>query len=239
MINTIVTLHSGAHGLVPNSQEYLDLAARVKPDVVEVDVRSTSGGIAVLHHDPFVCQDGAEYAIEDSSWEKLSTLKPGLITLTEAMKFCHKNHLFMNLDLKTPRAADSVVKVVKKQKMTKEILFSGCRRDDILYLREQIPNIRILLNIDDHELDLDGDDYMDAVVQFVYLASELGCCGLNINYSYCRPELISYARTRSMPLMLWTIDHEAEMRRFLSLGVYSITTNRIDLFHKLQSEMNT
>ena len=144
----------------------------------------------------------------------------------------------MNLDLKSAGAADSVIDTIKQQNMIKEILFSGCRRDEILYLREQLPNVRVLLNIDDHELDLSGDTYTDAVAQFVYLASELGCCGLNINYRYCRPELISYARTRSLPLMVWTIDDEKEMRRFLSLGVYSITTNRIDLFHKIQKELN-
>lgn len=238
MINTIVTLHSGALDRIPNSREYLDLAVEVKPDVVEVDVRSTSDGIAVLHHDPGVGDDGVAFGIEDHSWEELSVLKPGLMTLSEAMKICHKNHLFMNLDLKTPGAADSAIKIIKKQNMTKEILFSGCRRDEILYLREHLPNIRVLLNIDDHELDFSGDEYMDAVVQLVYLASELGCCGLNINYRYCHQELISYARTRSMPLMVWTIDEDAEIRRFLSLGIYSITTNRIDLFHKIQAEMN-
>ncbi len=239
MMHTIVTLHSGAQDRVPNSQSYLDLAAEKKPDVVEVDVRRTSDGIAVLHHNPDVRIGDNSLLIKDAPLERLLAVKPGLLTLSQAMEFCHKHKLFMNLDLKETEAADPAISDIRKLDMAKEILFSGCGRKEILYIREHLPHARVLLNVDDEELDCEGDQYTAAVERNVYNASELGCCGLNVNYLYCREEMVSYARTRSLPLMVWTIDNEQEMRRFLKLGVYSITTNRIDFFHRIQKEMTT
>ena len=224
---------------IPNSQAYLDLAAEKRPDVVEVDIRRTSDGIAVLHHNPDVRIGDSSLLIKDAPLERLRAVKPGLLTLSHAMEFCRKHKLFMNLDLKEIEAADPVIADIKKMGMAKEILFSGCGRKEILYIREHMPHARVLLNVEDEELDCKGNEYTAAVERNVYSASELGCCGLNVNYLYCRKEMVSYTRTRSLPLMVWTIDDEQEMRQFLKLGVYSITTNRIDFFHRIQKEIMT
>ncbi|MBF9016539.1 MULTISPECIES: glycerophosphodiester phosphodiesterase [unclassified Oceanispirochaeta] len=236
MIHTIVTLHSGALDKTPNSQEYLDLAAEMKPDVVEVDVRCTSDGIVVLHHDPDVKDTAQSLVIAENSLRELKVLSQDLLTLSEAMIFCKKHKLFMNLDLKESNAADAVIRVIKEQDMARDILFSGCGKKEILHIRKNLPEARVLLNVEDDELNCDGSQYSDAVVRNVYNASEWGCCGLNINHQYCKNELVNYARTRSLPLMIWTVDDEEKLRHFISLGVYSITTNRIDLFHMIQQE---
>jgi glycerophosphoryl diester phosphodiesterase len=236
MMHTIVTLHSGALNKTANSQEYLDLAAEMKPDVVEVDVRCTADGNVVLHHDPDVKNASQRMVIVEHSLAELKELSPGLLTLSDAMKFCRGHKLFMNLDLKESDAADSVIEVIKKQDMARDILFSGCGKKEILHIRKNLPEARVLLNVDDEELNCEGREYSDAVERNVYNASEWGCCGLNINYKYCKNELVNYARTRSLPLMIWTVDDEENLRHFISLGVYSITTNRIDLFHMIQQE---
>lgn len=236
MMHTIVTLHSGALNKTANSQEYLDLAAKMKPDVVEVDVRCTADGIVILHHDPDVVGANRRMVIAEHSLAELKVLSPGILTLSEAMKFCHGHKLFMNLDLKDSDAADSVIEVVKKQDMPRDVLFSGCGKKDILHIRKNLPEARVLLNVNDEELNCEGKEYSEAVERNVYNASAWGCCGLNVNYKYCKIELVNYARTRSLPLMIWTVDDEELLRHFISLGVYSITTNRIDLFHMIQME---
>jgi glycerophosphoryl diester phosphodiesterase len=234
MMHTIVTLHSGALGSDPNSREYLNLAAEFKPDLVELDVRCSSDGVALLYHDPAVIKENESYLIAKTSFAVLQDAVSEILPLEEALIFCRRKKLFMNLDIKTPETAGIAIDTVRRQGMTSDILFSGCRREEILDIRRRLPDSRVLLNVDEEELRAEGGEYMDNVVRNVYQASELGCCGLNVNYLYCRPELISYARTRGLPVMVWTIDDEMTMRKFLSWGAYSITTNRIDLFYKIR-----
>ena len=57
--------HRGARGLSPeNTIASLEKAIEHGVDMVEVDVRVTKDGVAVLHHDPVVTDpDGAEIII--------------------------------------------------------------------------------------------------------------------------------------------------------------------------------
>lgn len=229
----LVTLHSGALGTEPNSLEYLKTAASYEPDIIEVDVRRSRDNTAVLCHDPHIEVGGRRYVLEDHDLEELHGLKPDLVTLRDVLEHSRKEGLFLNLDLKELSAADALIYELESLKQTQNIIISGCHMEEVLYLRSRISDLRVLLNVRDEELDVEPGVYMDRVQEIVSKGSRLGCCGLNVNYLYCRPELVRYASPRSLPVMVWTIDNEQDMRTFGEMGVYSITTNRIDLLHKI------
>jgi glycerophosphoryl diester phosphodiesterase len=228
----LITLHSGVLGTEPNSLEYLKKAASLEADIIELDVSRTSDDVAVLCHDPFITANDQEYLLEENPLSFLRELKPDLVTLGEALIYSRENNLFLNLDLKTISAADALVFELKSLLHGQDIIVTGCYRDEVIYLRERIPDLRVLLNVKDEDLDRTPEHYMDGVKAIVSEASLLGCCGLNLNYRFCRPELIHYASLRSLPVMVWTIDEEEDIKQFREMGVYSITTNRIDLIHK-------
>jgi len=230
----LVTLHSGAIGTPPNSLDYLKTAASLKPDIIEVDVRRTGDDVAVLCHDPFIASGGKEYPLEQYSLKELRELKPDLVTLRDALVYSRENDLFLNLDLKTLSAADVLIYELNSLSQAQNIIITGCFREEASYLRKRISDLRVLLNVEDDDLNIPAEEYMDAVRSIVSEASHLGCCGLNLNYLYCRDELVKYAALRSLPVMVWTIDEAEEMRRFRDMGVYSITTNRIDLLLELR-----
>lgn len=233
----LITLHSGALGTPPNSLEYLKTAAAYRPDIIEVDVRRTRDGRAVLCHDPYIPLGEERCFLEETDLSELLRIKPDLMTLREALLYSREKGLFLNLDLKSLSAADALVHELKSLGESRNIILSGCGAEETLYLRERIRDLRVLLNVPDRLLDREEGEYMDGVVETVSLGSRLGCCGLNVDYRYCRPELVRYASVRSLPVMVWTVDREEDMKRLGAMGVYSITTNRIDLLKELPREV--
>ncbi len=229
----LVTLHSGALGTEPNSLEYLKTAASYKPDIIEVDVRRTRDNTAVLCHDPYIEAEGRQYILKEYDLDELHRVKPDLVTLRDVLKYRREEELFLNLDLKELSAADALIFELESLKQTRDIIISGCFSQEVLYLRRRISDLRVLLNVRDEELDVEPALYMERVQDIVSEGSRLGCCGLNVNYLFCRPELVDYASLRSLPIMVWTVDSEADMLRFAEMGVSSITTNRIDLLHNI------
>ncbi len=232
----LITLHSGALGTPPNSLHYLETAIRYMPDIIEVDVRETRDNKAVLCHDSFIADSkNREYILNRHTLSELKEVKPDLLTLKEALSFSSEKGLFLNLDLKSLSAADALIYELNHQNQTDNIIVSGCHKKEASYLRKKIPHIRVLYNIQDDELAADPEAYLDSVKTVANEASRLGCCGLNVNYLHCRRELVKYASLRSLPTMVWTIDEEDMIQKFIEMGVYSITTNRIDFLRDMNS----
>ncbi len=226
----LITLHSGAAETVPNSMEYLQEAVSLKPDITEIDVRKTRDNLAVLCHDPYIRSGNGEYLLEEHSLRDLRELNPGLLTLREALAFSLENGLFLNLDLKTIAAADALLHELKRLPGTLNFIVTGCHGREAGYIRTKAPDIRVLLNVEEDSL---SGSYGEAVADVVNQAFSLGCWGLNINYRVCRPELVRYALSRELPVMVWTIDTAEEMRRFWDMGVYSITTNNMKVLEEM------
>lgn len=40
---------------------------------------------------------------------------------------------------------------------------------------------------------------------------------------------MGYSRLYDIPILVWTVDDEERMQELITLGVYSITTNNVDL----------
>lgn len=80
--------HRGARGLSPeNTIASLEKAIEHNVDMVEVDVRVTKDGVAVLHHDPVVSDpDGGEVIIAHTAYAELLRHKPDLAALDHAIR---------------------------------------------------------------------------------------------------------------------------------------------------------
>ncbi len=228
-----LTLHSGAAGTEPNSREYLNLAAKVHPDFVEVDVRVTSDGAAVLHHDPFVLIKTEQNLIVEKSLKELLKIKPGLLTLGEAMDFCRGRKLSMNLDLKDPDALEAIFREAEPRDFHGEFVFSGCDPPQIRAINRRSPSYNALLSIQDKNLQDPGGSSMDYYSSMLDLSSELYIAGVNINHELCTPRMVEMARSANIPVAVWTVNGEADIRRCCELGIDSITTERPDLFRQI------
>jgi glycerophosphoryl diester phosphodiesterase len=104
--------------------------------------------------------------------------------------------------------------------------------------RHRCPELQVLLNADENTADLGPDEYRAYIRKTCQNAIAASCCGINMNYRDCRSEFFEYARLRCLPVLLYTIDNETDMERFLKLGVHSITTHEVHTLLHLREQLN-
>lgn len=228
----LITIHSGGLDVPANSRLYLERACEKRPDIIEIDVRQTSDGVAILSHD--AVPQGGDTAISEMVFTDLKSTNPDILTLEEAIDLCAAYKICLNLDIKEFGAIHVAAEIVRQKHNAGPFIFSGCRKDEIRELHNILPDSKVLYNAkswDPHEY----PDYSHYALAMIRETEELGSFGLNISYMDLRPELMGYSRLFDVPVLVWTVDDRRIMRELIMMGVYSITTNNIDLLREVIS----
>ena len=224
-------IHNGAGNTDMNSMEYINFACNIRPDFIEVDVRCTSDMIPVLHHDSFITVNENKIYLKDISYSELEKLEPEILRLDEIVKLIRSISIGINFDIKELRCLDSVINILKEYNISDNILFTGCSTDEIRIIHNFNNSLPVLLNAE--PAPDDPEQYSDFINKTLKTVEKENFYGLNIDYKDCKPELIKTAKTRNIPVYVWTIDNEKDMNRFIDLSVSSITTNEIVLLREL------
>lgn len=224
-----VTAHSGCMNTQANSIEHIFEAMNAGADIIEVDVRSTKDDIVVLSHDDFIDVPGYGFQrIMDIDYDELKITKPGIIRLEDALRIIREHNRIINLDVKDDAVVKPMVKTVKTTGMSDYVILSGCEKKRALYITENHMGLQVLLNSDEKMLHVGGNsDYSYFVKKTCEDAIAASCCGINIFYKDCMEELVSYASVRCLPVCVYTIDDISGMKKYMDMGVYSITTNLV------------
>lgn len=229
--NITMMIHNGAGNTEINSMDYINFSCSIKPDFIEVDVRCTSDMIPVLHHDSFIRVKDENIFLKDISYSELEELKPEILLLDKIVDLIRSQSIGINFDIKELRSVDSVLKILKEKNISDNIVFTGCRIEEIRKIHNYNADLPVLLNADpapEHP-----DAYSDFINKTLDIVDNENFYGLNIDYNDCRPELINLAKSRNIPVMVWTIDNSEDMKRFIEQKVSSITTNEIILLREL------
>ena len=230
----LVTAHAGCMNTRPNSLESLLAGIIAGADIVEVDVNVTKDGVAVLFHDQHISTASQQrIALCDLTFQELQTFTP-LVSLAEALDVAMPHGATLNLDLKTLACVAPMAEAVRSRNMVDQALISGCDKTLAARVKQVCPEFQILLNADTGVADFDCKHYEDYMHTTCREAIAAACCGINMDYKDCREVFLAYARLRCLPILLYTIDDPAEMKRFLRLGVHSITTNDVQTLCSLK-----
>lgn len=231
---TLITIHSGGLEAPANSRTYLFRALEKRPDIIEIDVRRTADNIAILSHD--ARPPGDKTLLSERSLMEIKAAYPEVLTLEEAVDICHDHSICLNLDIKEYSAVMPAVEMVEKKKDSGPFIFSGCGREEVTALRAALPGARVLYNARPW---IAGEfaDYSRYILAMMDEAEQLGCFGLNISIEDLKPELMGYSRLFDVPVFVWTVDDRDTMRKLALMGVYSITTNNVDLLREVISSV--
>ncbi len=241
----LVTAHAGCMGTVANSRASIVAAFASRADIVEVDIRATKDGIVVLTHDDTIpLPGGGRVRVEDLAWEEIRAASaPGgeegvmrlemLFDLTGELDRTMRpgRRTVLNLDAKEPSALLVAALLLRARGMESEVIFSGLEIGEIAIAHERLPDFRYLFNAD--ALVPAGRARSGDMDRVCSLASEHGCSGINLEWTRGSAAFVEYARNRGLPVMLWTVDRDEDMRTVLSYGPHSITTNHPDLLAAL------
>jgi len=224
----LITAHSGAFDVPANTKAYLSRAAACKPDIIEVDVRVTSDHVLVLHHDPSVSGGSGEIAA--STFDQLQRLDPELLTLEYALDFCRDRAIGLNIDIKSHDAVELAAALVRDTAAHEAHIFSGCQDKEVAAIYHTFMGARVLYNAAPWDR---RSDYSSYVKDQLEQTQRLHCFGLNISFEDLKPEFLGYSKLYDVPVFVWTVDDETAMEQLMLYGVYSITTNRVELLNEV------
>ena len=190
-------------------------AVEAGADMIELDVRCTSDGHAVVVHDPTLDRLwGVSRRVGDLAVEDVRGL--GIPDLADALAAIPA-HVQVMVDYEERAVAEPALDAVIASGALERCLFSGDCYDGHRAIRRQAPDARIACTwtseapVADALLDELGAEYWNP----------------NGNVLARAPEQIERMHARGTLVSVWTIDRREDMEHFLRLGVDAVITNRV------------
>ena len=220
----LVIAHRGASGQLPeNTRPAFQLAIEQRADMIETDLHETKDGAIVLAHDAELARLGGDGEILDCTLAELRALDAGrgetLPRLEEALD-AFAGRIAWNLELKKPlhgyypRVEAEALAAVASRGLLGATLFSSFYDPILERLRGLSAEARVALLV--------SRRFPDGAVA---RALALGAEAINPEASLATPDLVQAAHEAGLAVYVFTVDEEAEMRRFLGMGVDGLFTN--------------
>ncbi|MER8017008.1 glycerophosphodiester phosphodiesterase [Streptomyces griseoluteus] len=195
-------------------------------DAVEIDVRLTRDGVPVLLHDDTLKRlweiDRPLSALTAAQVTELTA--GGIPTLSEALSATEGARVMADLcGGVTPRVADRVLDAVREAGAEDRVLYSSGAQS-LLTLRAAAPAAELALT------------WTTTARPRPALLTALRPRYLNYRFSLVDTDLATRVHKEGYLLSVWTPDTGRSMRRLLTLGADSITTNRIDTLTALRKQ---
>jgi len=210
-----------------NTLVSIDEAFKNGADLVEVDIRLSSDGVAVLMHDEKVDRTtNGKGLVSDMTVVQLKQLDAGswwgpqfkgeaVPTLAEALLMAKRRGRLL-LDIKTSEMAEPIAKALKDSGVTVNAIWPwrGASKSNARALKEKIPQIQILWG---------EPESWDS--ESLKKLKELGVVGLELNYESLKEEFIESAKTHGLFVLTYTILDPQTMLEAIQMGVYGMETD--------------
>ncbi|MBT2441618.1 glycerophosphodiester phosphodiesterase [Streptomyces sp. ISL-36] len=186
-------------------------------DAVEVDVRLTRDGVPVLLHDDTLKRLwGHDRPLSALSLEQLRELtRDGVPTLREALIAAGPHRLMLDLPGGDEASVRTIVGTVRECGAAERVLYCA-GSVAMLQVRAADPAAEIALT------------WTTLAPPRAVLLDAIGPRWLNYRFGLVSRELVERVHRDGYLVSAWTADTRRTMRKLLSHGVDSITTNRVD-----------
>jgi glycerophosphoryl diester phosphodiesterase len=246
--------HRGGSALAPeNTFPAFDRAAALGADALEIDVRRTRDGVVVVFHDDDTARlTGVPGTIEARTLAEVSALDAawafstdggatfplrgkGVSIPTFAATLARYPRLRFNIDAKSeePALAEALVRDIRAAGAVERVCVGSFSDAQAERLGSLLPEAARYLP--------------QGAATCHVLAAKSGSPGAGCPLVYDLADLphrlnemtivdakvVSYFHGRDIPVHVWTVDDEAEMRELLALGVDGIVTDRPDLLARV------
>ena len=222
-----ISAHTGSGEAPDNTLRSVLEGIAQGADMLEVDVRASKDGIALLLHDD--SQLLRQWTFDElNEPERRVQLHPSyavdeLAQLEEVLKLAKEHGLPLNLDLKAADSIAPTARLVRELDMQQQIYITGCSDGmTVLY-----PDIRTMMNTPDELTKQENSDYEAFADAVCASAQEQGYVGLNMHYLTCRAAIVERAHALGLEVWVYTVDEPALMKPFIAMGVDTITTRNV------------
>ncbi|WP_307124720.1 glycerophosphodiester phosphodiesterase [Streptomyces sp. B1I3] len=191
-------------------------------DAVEIDVRVTRDGVPVLLHDSTLERLwGHDIRLDHLDHRDLTEMtRGGVPTLREALLATESHRIMVDLPGSTDASVRRVVDVVRECGAAERAYYCAGTQA-MLRVRDADPSAEIALT------------WTTPAPPRPVLLAAVRPRWLNYRFGLVDRELTDRVHRDGLLVSAWTADTRRTMRRLLSYGVDSITTNRIDALRSL------
>ena len=243
-----IIAHRGASAYYPeNTLPSFEGAIAMGADMVELDVQLTSDQEVVVFHDEKIsrCTDGrgkiADYSLvslkklDAGSWFDKKFKNTRIPTLVEVLDIC-KNKIAVNIEIKTEAVnkmffgdiEEKCLKILEHKGMREHVVFSSFDPHAIMHLK-QIDNTAVAAVL--FEKKHYGSKLPSEIMESVN-ADAFNCSASELN----RKWLINI-KSKNIPVNIYTVNDEKNMKKFLDMGVNGIFTNKPDVLKKVLADV--
>ena len=216
--------HRGAAALAPeNTLESIELAVELGCDLVEFDVHAVGGSLVLAHDRPRAAA--------------------GLPTLDDVLAFLGSTRAGVHLDLKSHGAERDVADALQRHGLVERTLVSSFRSATLRALHAVEPGVRLGRTYPQDRTGLAQQPAFMPVVRPVVaalrqaLARRIGglLAGSRatvavLHWAVLSESVVARCRALGAPVLAWTVDDAAVLRRLDELGVDGVITNDPRIF---------
>ena len=222
-----IIAHRGASGLAPeNTLKAIRLALTLGAQAIEIDVQRADGELWVFHDRRLErCTNGGG-VLTAQSRAYLAGLDAGegepIPTLWQVMEAI-AGKAELHIELKGAQTADEVARLTRRAEA--ELGFtpahwvvSSFHHPELARFAALRPEIRL------------GALTATIPLTLAAFAAELGAWSLNCDLDFVDEALVMDAHRRGLKVLVYTVDHTADLAALAAMGVDGIFTNRPDRF---------
>ncbi len=242
--NFTIIAHRGSCACYPeNTLASFEGAILMDADMVELDVQLTKDSEVVVFHDEKIsrCTNG-KGRIADHTLAQLKGLDAGswfdkrfqgarIPTLTEVLNLC-RNKIAVNIEIKTEAVTDAITggieerswKIAQQSGMREHIVFSSFDPRAIKHLKEIDSGaaVAVLFEKGHYGSALPSD-----------IIESLRADAFNCSQSELSAKWLTNLKLNNVPVNIYTVNDEKNMRRLIEMGVNGIFTNKPDILKKV------
>lgn len=222
-----IIAHRGASGLAPeNTLKAIRLALALGAQAIEIDVQRADGELWVFHDRRLErCTNGGG-VLTAQSRAYLAGLDAGegepIPTLWQVMEAI-AGRAELHIELKGAQTADEVAVLTRRAEAQLGFtpahwVVSSFHHPELARFAALRPEIRL--------------GALTATIPFTLaeFAAELGAWSLNCDVDFVDAALVMDAHRRGLKVLVYTVDHTADLAALVAMGVDGIFTNRPDRF---------
>ncbi|OGL25225.1 hypothetical protein A3A68_01610 [Candidatus Saccharibacteria bacterium RIFCSPLOWO2_01_FULL_48_13] len=221
----IIIGHRGARGLAnQNTKQAIDIALSCQVDAIELDVRVTKDGVAVLNHDRRLSYpDQLRLKISQHSYLQLKAANSELLKLEDAIRLINRR-VPVYLEIKSGVTLAPVVKTIKKMQKAGwkrgDFLLGSFSQKILLNLHQQLPKIdKIVIE-------------RWSGIRATWRARQLNTRLIAINQLVMWGGFISAMNHRGYKIYAYTLNDPARARLWARRGLAGVVTDFPDRFTK-------
>ncbi|SDT32665.1 glycerophosphoryl diester phosphodiesterase [Paenibacillaceae bacterium GAS479] len=221
-----IAAHTGCGKAPDNTMESFMEGIHSGADIVEVDVRATKDGVAVLLHDdsPLLHTHTYSQLIQPEIMTQLNPEQSehSIVRLDEVLRVAKSYEIKLNLDIKSLDSIEATMRTVQEMESQNQIYITGSSKG----IPQQYPGTEVLMNTPYTLPSQYEEHYTEFTEEICQRALQAGYLGLNMNFRTCRKEAIDAAHAKGLIVWVYTVNEPEDLNTYIELGVDAITTRR-------------